>query len=1155
MSASRIALWFFLVLALIGVLSLGGFMIWRRTLPTYDIWMAQWDMSAEKKKEPDERDYQDAKWHLYNAKENHPDDEQALLLLADVMLDEAEAEGRPRTYAANPGAMQALEDAAKLRPDDEQLQLRLLTAYLETRYLSKAAIIAADVYQRDPTNSEAHYALTWDAVRRDDKEQAEKLFASFNDLVTRRIFQTLALKAQFYQTRKEEEKLDQTLADATTKVEEWNAAQLSLLTPSDRQWMMKLLLAYQQRASDPAVALDRAEVVIRTIGKLKQEELLDQRYLADMAAHSIGLFDKKFASKRLEPLSRELRVRRRQLSADVEAIGSGALNSVAGSDQIVPLAVYWNNGRTLLSRGKYDEALKVINDGIKASEKMNDDAKEGAKDLHLMAARIHSLRNETALADMHLEKLAGDPELEARGYLLRGEIARKQGRLKTAHEHFLKAQQVLGPVALVQMALARSHMARQQWAEAIELLDALQKSQPEMSEDDQTWFDQMGGVNQVHLDLLRCKLALGQWRQSQQHLLVLKDDEKLAPVAWALTITYLWEDAQDKAKARDYMDRVLSKYPRNLGLVLLDARLLNEDGKTNLATERLEDFAADAPDDMLRQLALVRWHNRNGSAERALEILAALRKKSGVTKSAASLMNVFEVQALVKSQQYEAAKDMTKTLRQDPLTAKEGYRMRAELAFRENDNKVGVAMLEAARKLDPRDPALNMLLSEIRKAQGDYEGVIDAAGNVAGIDKYESKVQRTLTEALRKIEQTEGVEVALGKADELLQRHPNDLALTAVKADFLLRLKRGKEAVQLLSAAQKAAPQDANFPRLRAQAWMSLGQYDKALSDAQRALELDETNVDLMLLASQAAIGAGKFREGAQYADGARRAQPDSPQGYLLMGEAFRRMGELKNAIVVLEAYRRRKPNDYAIYQTLADVYRQNGQTARAVELLERARANQPKDIRYVLGQLEIYLKSNPKRKSEAQILARDLVGPSRNVAHMMLVAQMFAKYNENLDAQSWAESALGAANVADQAAIHSFLGRIFLRRAGQEKKDVLYEKALGHFEKVRVTHPQDLIAGNNVAWLLANKFHRVGEAVRVVEEARGSAPVDKLDPNFIDTMVDVYVKANQRDKAVKLLREAVKAHPGEDVLRARAKTIGLPLEGEEEASLPLKSY
>ena len=381
--------------------------------------------------------------------------------------------------------------------------------------------------------------------------------------------------------------------------------------------------------------------------------------------------------------------------------------------------------------------------------------------------------------------------------------------------------------------------------------------------------------------------------------------------------------------------------------------------------------------------------------------------------------------------------------------------------------------------------------------------------------------------------------------------------------------------MSLLRRAQSNAPNDVNIPRLQAQAWLAQNDPQKALEAIEAATELEKElgieegkgDRNLKVVGGRAGLAAKDYETARLYAVKVRHREPDSPRAYLLVAESYKQAGDMRRAIGALEYYADRHPEDFAIKKTLAGLYREDGQIDKALAVMSKSNDNS--DIRVTISQIELLLESN--RKEQAQLLAQQAVGSSQNVNELLAVAQVFAQADESLDAQNWGERALVVSNVTNKAAVHSFLGRIYLRRASQENNSAFYDKARTQFKMVLETHPNDVVAGNNLAWLLATKFNRPDEAVLIVDRVRGNAKIEQLAPAFIDTMIDCYHRAGQIDKAKATAKEAIKHFPQEAPLLyryglllsasepnqakqmlSRAVQLGLPAEDEAEAKRQL---
>ena len=1134
MSKSRILLRIILVLMVIGLLVLGVY-IWRRGTPDYYWSKAQTAMEAEK--------YEDARIQLANLVRSHPTHADGLEMLSRVILLEGQSKGRPATFPANPAAADFLARAAELRPGDADLQQRALRAYLSLRQFGKAADFAENVYKSNPQNGDAHFALLWRAVETKNAAKVAKLSEDFKKIQSRHVFQNLALLAKYHWDKDDKQKSDELLAQAASTAAQLTPEQLGLLERRDREAMLALLLGYQDRADKPEVALRRARFVLDGCNKLNDGNLIDKRIVANAAAQSIALFNMKYPPIQL---AKGLTAIQAELAKEAEVLGTAALADKRGGP--APMLVYWNTARSHMAAGEFDKALAVLDEGFKAAEQLGKAIGEQDLDLHLLAARILIMKRDFAAANEHLDKLIGNKRFEGWGHLLKGSVALHEGRLHPAETHFAAARKALGDTVLVKMSLAHTAMALEQWDKAVPMLDELLEGEEGLSDEQRAWFTQLlGSGTRVHFDLLRAKLAQKRWADAQVHLKLLKGSE-FEPSAWALAITYKWDEEKEEEYARRLLDLSRQKFPDDLNLAMLDARLLHAKGQNSHATRLLEAFAAAKPEDESRHLALARWLIRNREANKALEKLEILQRQEDLSPQARNTIAVYRVQALIGSSQFELAKAEADALTKREETKTAGYLMKAALAFREKDETAGVALLEQAQKSNPRNAPLAMMVSKIRSAQGDFEGVLEAGVDVMDVDRFSNEARATVGDALQKLAKEQGPEKALAKVEELLKTRPDDFALRVLKVDLLVRLKQFEKAMEEMRLAELQSPDDPNIPRLKAQVLLANDRGEEALQEVERALKADEKNPEVLLLAAQVAMVAKDFKKGVEYAGKARRAAPASAQAYALLADALRRDNRIEDAIAVLKGYAQRDPNDYGIRLALIDLLRTSaGHEADALLEIRTVRLAHPEDFRLTLAEIDLLLAMD--RSADAQSAATDLLGDKATVAQTLAVGQIFAEKGEVVSAQQWGQRALAAAQSKEQIDANLFLGKLYLQegRADAElERDVdlaILEKAKTHFAAALKQEPRHLIAGNNLAWLLAEHFGQAKEAVRIVEQVRADTDVSKLPAAFIDTMAMCYVHAGDVEKAKKILRTGLTTYPNDGQLMYR---LAMHSEGQQ---------
>jgi len=114
--------------------------------------------------------------------------------------------------------------------------------------------------------------------------------------------------------------------------------------------------------------------------------------------------------------------------------------------------------------------------------------------------------------------------------------------------------------------------------------------------------------------------------------------------------------------------------------------------------------------------------------------------------------------------------------------------------------------------------------------------------------------------------------------------------------------------------------------------------------------------------------------------------------------------------------------------------------------------------------------------------------------------------------AQAWDEAEARVKRVLDKhpefGMAQMMLGDIYLGRQ-------LWDKARSQYEKILKDRPNDFVAGNNLAWLLAVRFNDVDGAYKLVQQLRkgqfsgAAVPGDRMNAEFLDTLGVVLRKVN----------------------------------------------
>ena len=108
----------------------------------------------------------------------------------------------------------------------------------------------------------------------------------------------------------------------------------------------------------------------------------------------------------------------------------------------------------------------------------------------------------------------------------------------------------------------------------------------------------------------------------------------------------------------------------------------------------------------------------------------------------------------------------------------------------------------------------------------------------------------------------------------------------------------------------------------------------------------------------------------------------------------------------------------------------------------------------------------------------------------------------------------------------------------GRRAKDkTLLAQSRDYYREVFDSQPENLLAANNLAWLLDIEFGQPEKAREVVDQALAKTPAKRLPASVADTFAAVYRETGQLDAAQQIIEEALRRAPanGDAELRGRA--------------------
>jgi tetratricopeptide (TPR) repeat protein len=242
---------------------------------------------------------------------------------------------------------------------------------------------------------------------------------------------------------------------------------------------------------------------------------------------------------------------------------------------------------------------------------------------------------------------------------------------------------------------------------------------------------------------------------------------------------------------------------------------------------------------------------------------------------------------------------------------------------------------------DQMSDAEGLELAARLTSDGEYEraaralGRVDVAAEDLDLAKYHTVAgliainQNRNEDAVRNLEDA----IAAGQVDPTVQ-------LYLAQAHFAL--EQWREALAALEAAGPAADALGGVWQMRAQAWWSLGERQRAFDTLTRAADKFPANNSFTRRQVFYLVEAGLYQEAAQLGRQYLQRGDAKAEDYAAIGGALRRIQRYDESLAILETARLRFPDNDAIAKALAQTWLESGQPLAAARLLEQASLRDP---------------------------------------------------------------------------------------------------------------------------------------------------------------------------------------------------------------------
>ena len=124
---------------------------------------------------------------------------------------------------------------------------------------------------------------------------------------------------------------------------------------------------------------------------------------------------------------------------------------------------------------------------------------------------------------------------------------------------------------------------------------------------------------------------------------------------------------------------------------------------------------------------------------------------------------------------------------------------------------------------------------------------------------------------------------------------------------------------------------------LRGKAYFAKGQYDLAIADFKRAMDLEPQNAIIISNISMAYERKRYLKEAIRYAQDAVELAPKDPQFRVSLGDLYFGMGDYGQALAAYQTAAEIAPGTAAAYEGLGNTYMKQGELNQAIQAYSRA--------------------------------------------------------------------------------------------------------------------------------------------------------------------------------------------------------------------------
>jgi cellulose synthase operon protein C len=695
-------------------------------------------------------------------------------------------------------------------------------------------------------------------------------------------------------------------------------------------------------------------------------------------------------------------------------------------------------------------------------------------------ARVFAASGDLPDAIAALQKAMDDNPKSLNGWVFLGQIRRAQGDHVAARASFNKAVELAPKNSIALLERASLLIETDELALADADIDAVLKANPEdafatylkalayskkqnFRAAEASLLKMKGGLNNfppaIYL-LATVNMAQGQLGQAEANINRFLSRAPNDEAGTAILVTLL-AHRNNLPKAIEVLRAAVEANPKSLVLLgyLNDAYVRNK--QPEKAAAILDRAAIVAPDnaDLMARLAVQRL--RIGRSEAALNDLEAASKLAPKSPQIASLLILTYLQANKNDDALKAAMAMHERIPEDPVSEN----FIGAIGLRKGDHLVAKAHFENALKIKSDFIPAQMNLGQLAIAEREFTK-------------------------------------ARGISDGILARNAQNTAALAAEADISLAEDKIDDAVRWLEKARDSDP-IALGARLRlVEIYLGRAELRKAAGVASELAHFAPDDPRAVNAVFETRLANKEGEAAVDSADRLATLIPTSARAQLQRARAFHAVGRTELARNAIERAAVLGADDTVIQGAFLNFVAETNSIDQEIQFLKARAAERPDDPGLDLLAGNLAMAADRARDAE-EMFAKGLAKRADSPVLVMKLSQAQAAISQDTAVgtlSTWLEK------YPDAAAIRLTLGNRLLAMKR-------YDEAANAYQTVIKSQPDNVVAGNNLAWL----YQKTGDAraLSVAEAVHSSNP---NDVKASDTLAWILVRGGQSERGLELL-------------------------------------